>query len=166
MKIESFEQVNNALHELGKHENFIAKKEAEMNKKLEDIKAQYETATSESSMIAASLRNDIAAFMGKNKNDFRIKRSIKLLHGTIGFRTGQHKLSLLNQKHSWTTVMDGLASFMKGKYVATKVTIDKASLLKDYKKSSITDAFLAQFGLKVNKAEMPFIEPTFTPLED
>ncbi len=158
LMINSFEEADLKLLELGKHESFIAKKEAEMNAKIQKIKEKFDQETEHARAAKLAIEKDLQTFCLLNKKEFADKRSRKLMHGVIGFRTGTPKVLLLNRKYNWKTVLELLKKVFPGKYVRTKEEPNKDAILADVAQQKLDDQQLAAVGLKVDQDEKFFVE--------
>jgi hypothetical protein len=85
---------------------------------------------------------------GKNK-------SLVMVHGTIGFRTGKHQCKAL-PGWTWDKVRSHLLNKGLG-YTDSKVTVDKDGLIADREKLGLTG--LAERGVCVIQEESFFVEP-------
>jgi len=92
------------------------------------------------------------------------RKSLELVSGTLGFRTGTPKLSLLSRAWSWDKVLDRLCSAAK-EYVRSKLEVDKESLLTATAENRVLTSDLASYGVKVTQDESFYIEPKLTSLE-
>jgi len=155
--IQSYDDLDKQLLELGRVETFIAKKEAEMNTKLQNIKDKYAEETEEARSRKAMIEKEINAFGLLNKGDFLSERTKQFIHGSIGFRTNPPKVSQLNKKYSVATSIE-LLKKLYNKYTRPKVEIDKEAILADYASKIITDEKLAAAGLRIDQEETFTIE--------
>lgn len=71
-----------------------------------------------------------------------------------GFRLGQPTMKLLSRKWSWEKVVESLKATYAARFVRTKEEPDKEKL-----RSELTDAELAEVGLRVDQTERFFVEP-------
>lgn len=163
--IETYEDVDRQLQLLSKSESFIAKKEAEMNSKIQDVKKRFEEETAEARAQKTMLQSEIEAFCLMNKADFLKQRTVKLIHGSIGFRTNPPKVTLLNRKYNLATAIELLKRVFTGKYLRTKEEIDKETILADYASKQLDDQKLAGVGLKVDQEETFFTEIDWQSIE-
>ncbi len=153
MKIASFEDANQTLAEIAKREAFIARKEAEMNEKINKLKEKFEEATKQTKTERDMLVKELEAFAMLNKSAFAKHRNVKLTWGEIGFRTTPPKVHQLNRKYSVKTSIELIKKIFSGKYIRTKEEIDKEHILADYASEELTDDKLAAIGLKVDQEE-------------
>lgn len=156
--INSYEDVDLALLEIGKAESIITQKEATLNAKIQKLRDAFEQDTAEPRGICELLKSKIETFLLNNKSDFSEKRSKDLVHGTVGLRTAPPKVSQLNKKYSVATSLELIKIIFTGKYTRLKKEINKEEVLSDYAAKTISDEQLASVGLKVDQGENPFYE--------
>jgi len=104
----------------------------------------------------------IGRFCTKHRKEFGDAKSKQLDNGVVGWRLGNHRCELLNGKLSVKDVLIKLCR--AGKKLAkryTRVVIDlwKQHVIDDYKAGKVTDADLADVGLRVTQTERFFIDP-------
>jgi len=95
------------------------------------------------------------------------RKSLKLTSGTLGFRTGTPKLSLLSRAFNWERVLGLVEQFWPG-FIRLSKEVDKAALLAQHSQATdraAADADLKRLGLKVTQDESFFIEPDLTSFE-
>lgn len=88
------------------------------------------------------------------------RKSIEFLSGTLGFRTGTPKLSLLSRSFTWDKVLELMKRGGWTGFIRTKEEPDKESLLAQ---REVYD--LRAVGLKVTQDESFFVEPKLTDAE-
>jgi phage host-nuclease inhibitor protein Gam len=96
----------------------------------------------------------------QNPEEFaRGRKSIEMIHGLLGYRTGTPKLKLL-RGCSWDSVLlivKNLAKFAG--FVRVKEEVNKEAILAAASASRINDDELKQIGVKVVQEEAFFVEP-------
>jgi phage host-nuclease inhibitor protein Gam len=92
------------------------------------------------------------------------RKSLDMVSGVIGFRTGTPKLSLVSRAFTWEKVLGLVRRFgiLGPTWIRTKEEVNKEVLLGDYANRSVNDAELKGLGLKVVQEESFFIEPKLT----
>jgi phage host-nuclease inhibitor protein Gam len=92
------------------------------------------------------------------------RKSINLVAGTLGFRTGTPKLALLSRAWNWEKVLGALQSNpLYKKFIRTKQEVDKEAILAEATASECFDP--GYMGVKVVHDESFFIEPNLTDTE-
>jgi phage host-nuclease inhibitor protein Gam len=154
--IQSFEEVDAKLLELSRYESFIAKKEASMNEKINNVKAKFDEETADARAQKSLIESEVHSFCLQNKHEFAKQRSKKLIHGSVGFRVNPPKVNQLSRKFTIATTLGFLKKLLDGKYIRLKEEIDKDSILGDYAAEKIDDSKLASVGLRVDQDETFF----------
>lgn len=95
-------------------------------------------------------------FADDNSELFQPKKSLELLHGTIGFRIGKPKLKLL-RGFTWASVTQLLKEFLP-EYVRKAEEPMKDKLLADRENESVNKKF-PKLGIKIIQEETFYIEP-------
>jgi phage host-nuclease inhibitor protein Gam len=89
------------------------------------------------------------------------RKSLDLAAGTLGFRTGTPKLSLLSRAWNWAKVLAKLKELGNRIFIRKIEEVDKETIISS-RGQVWTDATLAAFGVKVVQEESFFIEPKLT----
>ena len=166
VKLTSYDEVDNALLELGKIEATLAKKEADMNAAIQKVKEKFDTETAEDRAIAADLHNSIEDFCRTNKVDFAKQRTMPLTHGSVGFRNNPPKVVQLSKKYTVKTSIELLKKIFGGKYVRSKEEVNKDLILTDYAGNSLSDEQLAATGLRIDNDETFSIEINWETIQN
>ncbi len=87
---------------------------------------------------------------------FTQKRSIELVHGKLGFRTGTPALKTL-KGFTWSSSLNLVKEFLPD-FVRTKEEVDKEGLLAKREDTDVSSKF-SKCGIKVEQAETFFVEP-------
>ncbi|TAK59408.1 MAG: hypothetical protein EPO24_07675 [Bacteroidetes bacterium] len=164
--MKSFDDVDKALLKLANNESYIQRKEADMNAKMQAMRETFDKETAESRQAVLALQEDIENFCTLNKNEFEKVRTRDLVHGSVGFRKTPPKVSLLNRKYNWNTVIELLERLNLVKYVRTKKEVDKDSILTDSAANEITDEKLSSVGLRIDQTEQFGIEIKWESIQD
>jgi phage host-nuclease inhibitor protein Gam len=98
----------------------------------------------------------IQGYAVSNRDDFGHKKSMDLVHGIIGFRTGTPKLKL-RKGFTWPSVVNLLREFLPG-YVRTSEEPAKDRLLADRDVPEVNAQF-QKLGIMVDQDEVFFVEP-------
>jgi phage host-nuclease inhibitor protein Gam len=163
--LETFEEVDQALLRIGQSESRIAKAEAQMNAKIQELRDAFEQQTAEDRSTKIALEKDVETFCLTHKPEFDATRTKQLVHGTVGFRTTPPKVGFLNRKYNAQTAVELIKKILKGLYVRTVEEINKEAILTDYAAREITDDQLAAVGLRVDQSEKFSYEVKWDELE-
>lgn len=99
----------------------------------------------------------LQSFAVENQDElFSKKKSLEMVHGTIGFRTGTPKLKTL-KGFTWASALQLVKEFLPGHIRATE-GIAKDKLLADRDDENVA-ANLARCGIMVAQDETFFVEP-------
>jgi phage host-nuclease inhibitor protein Gam len=85
------------------------------------------------------------------------RKSLELLHGVLGYRTGTPKLKLLGRR-TWELVLEAMRGTPLRGLIRTKEEVNKEGILAGYAQNTIRDADLAEIGVKVVQDETFFVE--------
>ena len=127
-----------------------------MDEKLNLIRKDYEGRLAELDESLQALFEDMEAWAAFNPCAFADKRSVDLVHGTLGFRTGNPALKTVKGV-KWEHVLDMLNTNRMAKYVRTTEEPNKDALLAD--RETIGAEKLSALGLRVEQAERFYVEP-------
>ena len=127
------------------------------------LELQKETApfVADCDATIAARTDQLRAWAQANPGEFAAgRKSIELLSGVLGFRTGNPRLALLSRAWSWEKVLEALKTNpLRAQCVRTKEEVDKDGLLRQ---ASGGDFDSGAFGVKVIQDETFFIEPRLT----
>lgn len=94
-------------------------------------------------------------YSGSNrKGVFGSLKSAATNLATYGFRSGTDALKILSSKWSWEKVLEKLKEKGRTEFIRTKEEIDKEAI----KNANLTDAELAELGMRLDQGEKFFIE--------
>lgn len=156
------DEAESVMNELAQAENnrrkFIARRDAEVL----NINSQYEGGIAACAEAVREKSDILRAWAEATPEAFpKGRKSLDLVSGVIGFRTGTPKLALLSRAWNWDKVLEAFRHGLK-KYIRTKDEVNKDAVLADYATRQICDAELAAEGLKVVQEESFFVEPALT----
>lgn len=152
--INTYDEADRALLELGKIDAALTEKESALNAEIQSLRERYELQTAELRQCKAMLESTLEKFVLSNKNEFESTRSRELMHGIIGLRWSPPKIAILNRKYNLKTALELLKKVKWGKqYIRTKEEVDKDALLAARAANDIDDSKLAAVGLKIDSTE-------------
>jgi len=128
---------------------------AEMDGRLQQVRAEYEGALAELRLLLDDRMERARLWAVTNPEAFGAKRSIDMMHGAVGFRTGMPRLKTL-RGITWALVLELLAKYRLSDYVRMKTEPDKDKLIADREKLGEK---LRDVGLECVQDEAFFIEP-------
>jgi len=165
--LKNWDEVNEALSDLSCIEVFINEHENDMNEELQKIKEKYAEATKSAFEKKMGIEKNIELFCYEHKSDFVQTRSRKMLNGVVGFMFGKPSVKLLNRKLSWDVVKLMLKEQFGNKYLRTKTDVNKEEIIAAAtgKKPALTDAQLADVGIKIVQKENFYCKTNWEELE-
>lgn len=128
-----------------------------MNQKLLDVRQDYEGRLIPMEGTIKTGLERLETWAAANPAEFGGKKSLDLLHGTIGFRTCPPALKTI-KGWTWKLVIAALKKIesMK-KYVREKSEVDKETLLAE--RATLPEGTLKLFGMHVDQGEQFFVDP-------
>jgi phage host-nuclease inhibitor protein Gam len=151
--LKNFDEIDQKLLELAKHQSFIQSQEADMNDKIQDIRKRYDNLTAHINAVAKQISTDIENFCLLNRQDFEKSKSKEYAHGIVGFRKSPPKILQLNRKYSWETIIELLKKMRLGMFIRKREEVDKEAILAAIFAKEITDEKLTDAGLKIDQSE-------------
>lgn len=127
---------------------------ARMNEELAIVRQRYEPEISAQSVVFKDLYARVESWALAHQEQFAPLKSIALVHGTIGFRTGQPMLKPVKGM-TWEKVLEVLKRMMPA-YVRVREEVDKAGLIAAA--DEIGDENLGTIGLRRHQDERFYAE--------
>jgi len=128
------------------------------------VNQSYEAPLAECDQSIKALSGALQAWAECNPDQFpKGRKSLELVSGVLGFRTGTPKLALLSRAFNWDKCIGLLRSHLPG-FIRTKEEPDKEGLLTARSQNQITDLDLCKVGLKVTQDESFYIDPKLTDM--
>jgi phage host-nuclease inhibitor protein Gam len=134
-----------------------------MDKLIAKVKADFEESLAK---VADDLKPLIIAaenWATSNSFQFGGNKSIKMLHGTVGFRTGNPTLAPLNKKWNREKITKAVCQYLPN-FIRDTPTVDKEAILAQRKDEAIV-AVMPLCGMRVTQDESFFVEPVMTTVE-
>ena len=158
-KIKTRDQAESAMDALSLAVHRRDKLQAEMNLRLTAVREKYEAELAELAETVTAETARLRDWADANPSLFDAARSLKLLHGTIGYRLGNWAVKLIRGFKMERAV--ALAKTILGpSFVRTKEELDKDSILAE--RARIPPAQLASCGLRLEQAEAFYATPEKT----
>ena len=134
-----------------------AKIAADIEMQCVKIREKYADKIAELEGQKAAAFDTLQAYASENKGDlFTKKKSLDMVHGTIGFRTGTPKLKTL-KGFTWASALQLVREFLPS-YIRTTEEITKDKLLADREVEGMSDN-MNRCGIQVVQDETFFVEP-------
>lgn len=133
---------------------------AAMEERIRVIRTEYEAQFARIGEAADALLEDIEAWAAGHPEMFAEKKSMEMLHGTIGFRTGTPRVALPRGADEGELAIE-MSEAGLVQYVRTHLELDKQRIIADCTRDEDGDenaAVLAAYGVKVKQSERFFAE--------
>lgn len=153
--LKSWDEVNDALKEIGEAQYEMASIEVELNQKINELKAAAKEAAKPLATKIGVKELMIQQFVSEHRDELKGK-SYKLAFGTVGFRLST-KLVL---PKDLTAVIKNLRTNGMMDCLNTKVTIDKEALKK------YTESEILNVGASLKKEDTFWYETEKTTIQD
>jgi phage host-nuclease inhibitor protein Gam len=109
----------------------------------------------------AAQTESLRAWAEANPAEFGKRKSIEMIDGTIGFRTGTPALKLLSRAWNWAKALAAVERTLPN-FIRSKPEIDKEAIISQREELK---EFLPSCGLKVDQGETFFVEPKLSEIE-
>lgn len=154
--ISSYPDVDDRLGELRVLTGRVEQLRARAERRIQKIEAELAAATKPFQARAAVLDSEVLAFIETRAADFEQKRSLKLVHGTVGMRLGSPKVVCLDEA---ATIADLQKRRLKA-CVMVHYSLDRAAVRK------LTPKVQAAVGVFVEQLDNAFYKLTEGPLAE
>lgn len=113
----------------------------------------------------SGLTDALRAWAESNPEQFpKGRKSLDLVSGTIGFRTGTPALKLFSRAFTWDKVLTLIQARFDSLYIRVKKEVAKDKIIEAHASRTISSDDLRSIGLKVDQAESFFAEPQLSDL--
>lgn len=122
-----------------------------MEQEIAAVRVRYENEIGMCVVIGDGLFDDIQAWATLHPDEFGARKSLDLLHGRIGFRTGTpavRQVSGVKAEHSVELLCDSGRGWTR-----VKTEIDKERILADIAAGAASEDDLRPFGLRIERSE-------------
>lgn len=162
--IETHDDLERRVGEYAETAAKLAEIEAEMNLRLADIRKDFEGRIASISDASEAIFEDIQSFCSLHPETFQDgKKSVELIHGTVGFRTGMPRLTMPRGRKEEELCSDMLPLPSVKKFVRQTYAVDKAAVISAMSDESDNEVkrVLDSIGFRVSQAERFYIDPKF-----
>ncbi len=129
---------------------------ARMEEELTLVRERFETSIADQAAAVKEGEERLQAWADAHPEAFASQRSVAMLHGTLGYRTGLPTLKTLRGV-TWERVIALLKQNELAHYVVVKESPDKDGLIGD--REMIGDDGLRALGMRIDQAERFFVRP-------
>ena len=133
---------------------------AELEKRTLEVREEYAARFAMLDEIAAGLLADMEAWAAGHPAEFAKRKSLELMHGVIGFRTGTPRVAL-PRKADEEELAATLEAAGLGDFVRRRIELDRQRILAavaDPAEDNKAEAVLATYGIRVRQSERFFAE--------
>lgn len=138
---------------------FEAQTKAVMDQRITEIRSEYEGQLGDAAEEMETLVQSVRQWAEANQSEFAGKKSLDLVHGVIGFRTGTPKLKT-RKGWTWDKVLENLIPAGRWDFIRTKKEVDKEAILAA--RDNMTPADLRNLGVDIVQEESFYVEPKLT----
>lgn len=100
-----------------------------------------------------------------NPGEFGKRKSIEMLHGVLGWRTGTPKL-IKRAKATWDAMVEKVKETLGHAYIRSKEEVDRQTIIRAHEDGVLDPAQLRAAGLMVGQEETFFVEPMIDEQEN
>ncbi len=134
-----------------------------LDQELTSIRAQYEADLTSLSQELDQKVELVRAWAEANPDEFKGLKSLDLVFGVIGWRTGQPTLKTLSG-WTWDRVLEKLETIGWFSYIRSKKEVNKQQILAE--RETIAPENLRAIGVKIAQSEAFYVEPKLEELEN
>lgn len=137
---------------------------ANMDEQIVAVRSRCEGSLSEIETLLDATTEALRIWAQAHPEEFpKDRKSIDLVQGVIGFRTGTPKLVPLNRRWTWEKITTALRTYLPA-FLRDHPEVDKEAILAQRDEQAIKEA-LPLVGLKVVQDEGFYVEPKLTKVE-
>lgn len=154
----TLEQAQEAAANFTKAKTELAKIEAKMNEEINKVKSKYADAIADQQNELEQPSDILEVYAKEQKSEWGKKKSLELLHATIGFRTSTPKVDK-KKGFSWEAVLELIKKYPKfSHFVRTQEEVNKENILAEKDEKLLSELEDKAF-VKIVQDEKFFIEP-------
>lgn len=154
----TLEQAQEASEQFAVTRNNLSKLETRVNEEINKVKSRYQEQITELQEALEEPAQVLQVFATEQKDSWGKKKSLELLHCTIGFRTGMPKVCK-EKKFTWDAVLELVkkSKSLNKLFVRTKEELDKEAILAT-KDEKVLEQLKEQAYVYVDQEECFFVE--------
>lgn len=135
----------------------------DMEERIRQVREEYETRFTQIDADSNLLLADMNAWAALHPEEFETRKSLELVHGVIGFRTGTPKVSLPKGVKDEDVVSEMLDAGDCACFLRTSTELDKQKIIaactaEDETMASASTEMVSRFGVKVTQSERFFAD--------
>jgi len=164
-EVKTREEMERVLGEIAKWKNFETITTALMNQRITEVRTEYEAQLADASDKLKALVTAAKQWADTNPGEFEKRKSVELVHGTVGYRTGMPKVEPKG-KLTWKIVLERIKSLGKPMkdFIRTKEEVDKDLILAN--RANLFPADLDNMGVEIVQDEVFYVDPKLTEVEN
>lgn len=148
---------------LGRYAEAMLQHEAltvDLEERVRQVRAEYEERFAPLAATGEAILKDMAAWAAIHPERFKDRKSLELLHGTVGFRTGMPRVALERGRKEEDVVADMLEAGDAEAFLRRVVELDRQRIIGAWlgADSAAAEAMLGRFGVSVKQTERFFAE--------
>lgn len=160
--IETHEELERTMGEYAAAQIGLERSKAEMEARILEVRKEFETELAALKLAAEAPFKQLELWARTHPEEFRDRKSVELVHGTIGYRTGMPRVTVKRG-----TDEDGLCKTLESHgfdlVVRTVRELDKAEIIRLAGSEKEVERHFAEdlardFGLKVSQTERFFAD--------
>lgn len=155
MTVKTIVEAEAVLGEYAQVDAKLQKINAEMDSQINKIREKYVNEITSLNANKERLIDELQHFAETNPDHFEKRKSIEMVHGVIGFRTGTPKLRPL-KKCTWASITEALKVHLPN-YIRTVDEPDKVKLLADRDDERVMK-LMPKVGCEVVQDETFYVE--------
>lgn len=142
------------------------KAQTAMDRKLTEIRKEYEEKLAGIGQVIEEKTELLHCWASNNPDEFpKDRKSLEMVHGMIGFRTGTSALKP-RLKKTWKKILETIKELKLTDLIRSKEEVNKELIISEYTQGKMTLARLVEIGVEVVKEESFFVEPKIEELEN
>lgn len=136
-----------------------------MDRKITEIRKDYEEKLADLGTQIEEKTELLSMWANNNPDEFpKNQKSVDMVHGRVGFRTGNPKLKTRMRK-TWDKVLETISAMGLQDLIRTKQETNKERIIADYLQGTLPLATMIEIGVEVVQEESFFVEPKLEDLE-
>lgn len=163
-KLTTREDAEKALHDVRKATISKNSLQLEIEREKQKIDERYRDRLEALSATITNSVSDLERWASENQPEFGDRKSLAMTHGTIGWRTGMHKL-VKTVRTKWDDLVDKVEVALGAFAVRVAREVNKEAIIDGYKSGTVTLEQLSRAGLLVNQDETFFVDPRLEELD-
>lgn len=151
------QQAEEAFAEYSKNNSQVKSITGKMEQEITKVREKYSDDLERCNKAKDSSFAILQTYALENETLFDKKKSMEMVHGKLGFRTGTPTLKNL-KGYTWESVKNLVKEFLGGDYIRTKEEVNKELLIQERENTEVAQHF-TKCGIEVRQEETFFVEP-------